>query len=135
MVYSPWPLFIQKFLLLLLYVWYDCVSAFIISLLKINLLEPHKWQLRAYIYQARDILGLDSEGVSDAYAQISFQNVSAKTRVVYETLCPDWDQTLVFEDMPLYGSPNVIAENPPLVFIELFDKDKVVSFSQMTFSK
>lgn len=83
--------------------------------------------MRAYIYQARDILGMDSEGVSDAYAQVSFQNVSATTRVIKETLCPDWDQTLVFEDMPLFGAPNIIADNPPLVFIELFDKDKVVS--------
>ena len=83
--------------------------------------------MRAYIYQARDILGLDSEGVSDAYAHVCFQNVSAPTRVIKETLCPDWDQTLVFEEMSLFGSPAVIAENPPLVFIELYDKDKVVS--------
>lgn len=83
--------------------------------------------MRAYIYQARDILGLDSEGVSDAYAHVCFQNVSAPTRIIKETLCPDWDQTLVFEEMPLFGSPAVIAENPPLVFVELYDKDKVVS--------
>jgi len=72
-------------------------------------------------------LGLDSEGISDAYAHISFQNVSASTRVINETLCPDWDQTLIFEGMSLFGSPSVLAENPPLVFIEMFDKDKVVS--------
>lgn len=87
--------------------------------------EPHKWQLRAYVYQARDILGLDSEGVSDAYAHVCFQNVSAVTRVIKETLCPDWDQTLIFEEMPLFGSPQVLADNPPNVFIELYDKDKV----------
>ncbi|XP_057307144.1 myoferlin-like [Hydractinia symbiolongicarpus] len=87
--------------------------------------NPHKWQLRSYLYQARDILGLDSEGVSDAYAKVCFQNVSENTRVVKETLCPDWDQTLLFEDMSLFGSPKVIAENPPYVTIELFDKDRV----------
>ena len=82
--------------------------------------------MRCYIYQARDILGLDSEGVSDPYAEVCFQHVSQKTRVVKETLCPDWDQTLIFENMSVFGSPKVLADNPPLVFIELFDKDKVV---------
>lgn len=82
--------------------------------------------MRSYLYQARDVLGLDSEGVSDAYANVCFQNVSDNTRVVKETLCPDWDQTLLFEEMALYGSPEVIAENPPYVTIELFDKDRVV---------
>jgi len=86
---------------------------------------PHKYQFRAYVYQARDILGLDSEGVSDAYAKICFQDESQLTRVVKETLCPDFDQTLIFEEMNLYGSPKTLAENPPLVSIEFFDKDKV----------
>ena len=81
--------------------------------------------MRAYIFQARDILGLDSEGVSDAYAKVCFQDRSQNTVVIKETLCPDFDQTLVFEDMQLFGSPEVLEENPPFVSIELFDKDKV----------
>ena len=81
--------------------------------------------MRAYIFQARDILGLDSEGVSDAYAKVCFQNRSQNTVVIKETLCPDFDQTLLFEDMQLYGSLEVLKENPPFVSVELFDKDKV----------
>ena len=81
--------------------------------------------MRAYIFQARDILGLDSEGVSDAYAKVCFQNRSQNTVVIKETLCPDFDQTLLFEDLQLYGSPEVLKENPPFVSVELFDKDKV----------
>ena len=78
--------------------------------------------MRAYIFQARDILGLDSEGVSDAYAKVCFQDRSQNTVVIKETLCPDFDQTLVFEDMQLFGSPEVLEENPPFVSIELLIK-------------
>ena len=90
-------------------------------------LDPHKFQLRVYLYQARDVLGLDSDGVSDAYAKVCFLDQSQSTRVIKETLCPDWDQTLVFEDMNIFGSPKTLAENPPPVVMELFDKDKIVS--------
>ena len=88
--------------------------------------EPHKWQFRAYIYQARDILGLDSEGVSDAYAKVCILDQSKITRVVKETLCPDFDQTLIFEDLFVYGLPKILADNPPQVAVELYDEDRVV---------
>lgn len=83
--------------------------------------------MRCYIYQARDVLGLDSEGVSDPYAYVSFLQCSKKTRIIKQTLCPDWDQTLIFETLPIFGTPQIIADNPPSVFIEIYDKDKVVS--------
>merc|ERR1719210_2865099 len=34
--------------------------------------EKHKWQLRAYIYQARDLLPADDNGLSDPWCQFSF---------------------------------------------------------------
>ena len=61
------------------------------------------------------------------FIQVSFQTQSQNTRVIKETLCPEWDQTLVFEGVQLYGSPKSFAENPPYVVCEAFDKDKVVS--------
>ena len=63
--------------------------------------------------------------MSDPYAQVCFQEKSQTTPVFKETLCPDFDQTLLFDDMPIYGSPQVLAENVPYVVVELFDKDKV----------
>ncbi|XP_047127416.1 myoferlin isoform X1 [Hydra vulgaris] len=87
--------------------------------------KPHKWQFRAYIYQARDILGLDSEGVSDPYAKVCLLDQSKVTRVIKETLCPDFDQTLIFEDLFVFGSPKLFADNPPQVSVELYDEDRV----------
>jgi len=87
--------------------------------------EPHEWQLRAYIYQARDVLGLDSEGTSDPYAQICFEDQSQNTQVIKETLCPDWDETLIFDDINIFGNPKMLTESPPDIVIEVYDKDKV----------
>lgn len=70
---------------------------------------------------------MDSEGTSDAYAKVSFMTQSLRTRVIKETLCPDWDETLMFEDLLLFGSPSTYADNCPYAVVELFDKDKVVS--------
>lgn len=38
-----------------------------------------------------------------------------------------WDQTLIFDEITLYGPPEHIAQNPPQVVIEVFDKDMIVS--------
>jgi len=38
-----------------------------------------------------------------------------------------WDQTLIFDELTLYGSPEEIARNPPEVVVEIFDKDLIVS--------
>lgn len=39
------------------------------------------FQLRAYMYQARSLIGSDASGLSDPYAQIIFGEHSAKTQV------------------------------------------------------
>ena len=46
--------------------------------------------------------------------------------MVRSTLNPTWDQTLIFEDVEVYGDPKTIARNPPDVVMELYDSDQVV---------
>lgn len=87
--------------------------------------KPHKYQLRAYIYQARDLLASDADGFSDPYARIAFGTQSQVTEILARTICPTWDQTLIFENVQIYGSIDKVARNPPEVIIELFDKDPV----------
>ncbi|KXJ28698.1 Myoferlin [Exaiptasia diaphana] len=87
--------------------------------------EPHKYQLRVYLFQGRDLLPADADGLSDPYARVIFQNQSQVTRCIHRTLCPTWDQTLVFDNVNIYGSTELIEKNPPQVVIELFDKDEV----------
>lgn len=87
--------------------------------------KPHKYQLRAYLYQARDLLASDADGFSDPYARIAFGTQSQVTEILTRTICPTWDQTLIFENVQIYGSIDKVANNPPEVIIELFDKDPV----------
>ncbi|XP_033126409.1 myoferlin-like isoform X5 [Anneissia japonica] len=85
--------------------------------------KNYKYQLRAYVYQARDLVASDSDSFSDPYCYVAFSSRSQKTEVIKSTLCPTWDQTLIFEELDLYGSPEMIAANPPVIVVEVFDYD------------
>ncbi|XP_025096654.1 myoferlin-like isoform X4 [Pomacea canaliculata] len=85
--------------------------------------SPVKYQLRAYIYQARDLLAGDDTGLSDPFAQVCFLTQSMVTEKVQKTLCPTWDQTLIFGEIEIYGNPKGMESNPPDIYIEIFDHD------------
>ena len=59
---------------------------------------------------------------------VSFDRYSQHTRVISESLCPTWDQTLIFDGIRLYGDPSVVLDSPPPLVIELYDKDTVVCY-------
>ena len=40
---------------------------------------------------------------------------------------PTWDQTLIIDDIELFGDPKIVAAVPPDVTVELFDEDIIVS--------
>jgi len=44
-----------------------------------------------------------------------------------ETLCPTWDETLVFDDIVVHGLRDELIRSPPVVIIEIYDYDIVVS--------
>lgn len=69
--------------------------------------------------------------ILDPYAHVSFLHMSKTTEVIRTTLNPTWDQTLIFEDIEIYGDPQTIARNPPDVVLELYDSDQVVSCAYM----
>lgn len=62
----------------------------------------------------------------DAYARVAFCKQSAVTAVLTQTLCPTWDQTLIFDEIEIYEGVENVAKNPPSVVVELFDRDSVV---------
>ncbi|XP_076439100.1 myoferlin-like [Babylonia areolata] len=84
---------------------------------------PVKYQLRAYIYQARDLLAADNTGLSDPFAQVCFLTQSAVTELVPKTLCPTWDQTLIFAEVEIHGEARNVQRDPPVAYVELFDHD------------
>ncbi|KAM9847707.1 myoferlin [Aulostomus maculatus] len=83
------------------------------------------YHLRVYVYQARNLCAMDKDSFSDPYAHVSFLHLSKTTEVIRATLNPTWDQSLIFEDIEIYGDPQTIARNPPDVVLELYDSDKV----------
>ena len=87
--------------------------------------NEHKWILRSYIYQARALLSGDKSGLADPYAIISFVNKSKKTHTIKASVCPTWDETVEFKDVPIFGEPEMTLASPPLVVVEFYDKDLI----------
>ncbi|XP_067657682.1 myoferlin-like isoform X1 [Haliotis asinina] len=85
--------------------------------------KSFKYQLRAYIYQARDLLAADDSGLSDPFTRVSFLTQSMVTERLHKTLCPTWDQTLIFGEIEIFGNPKGIESQPPDIILELFDHD------------
>ncbi|KAM8912032.1 myoferlin isoform 1-T1 [Lycaon pictus] len=83
------------------------------------------YHLRCYIYQARNLMALDKDSFSDPYAHVSFLHRSKTTEIIHSTLNPTWDQTIIFDEIEIYGEPQTVLQNPPKVIIELFDNDQV----------
>ncbi|XP_013884160.1 myoferlin [Austrofundulus limnaeus] len=83
------------------------------------------YHLRVYVYQGRNLCAMDKDSFSDPYAHVSFLHISKTTEVIRTTLNPTWDQTLIFEDIEIFGDPKTLACNPPDVVLELYDSDQV----------
>lgn len=108
------------------------------------------------MYQARSLFAADSTGLSDPFARVFFSTQSQVTevstlkksttlfppqsaepasaslgwssvQVLAETLCPTWDQLLVFENVELFGEASELRDDPPIIVIEIYDQDTVVS--------
>eukprot|EP00731_Ephydatia_muelleri_P021451 Em0014g42a len=96
--------------------------------------ECHQYQLRGYIYQARDMHGISSSGFSgsnhsdvpivsaDPYCVVSVGSKSTRTVVVKNTVTPVWDETILL-DVRIYGNPEAIQAAPPLVTLQFRNKN------------
>uniref|UniRef100_A0A3Q3LN49 Otoferlin n=1 Tax=Mastacembelus armatus TaxID=205130 RepID=A0A3Q3LN49_9TELE len=95
------------------------------------------FQLRAHMYQARSLFAADSSGLSDPFARVFFSTHSQVTEVLSETLCPTWDQLLVFDDVELFGEASELRDDPPIIVVEIYDQDTVgkAEYIGRTFAK
>ncbi|KAK4800095.1 hypothetical protein SAY86_025460 [Trapa natans] len=50
------------------------------------------------LIEARELIAADLRGTSDPYVRVHYGNLKKKTKVMYKTLHPRWDQTLEFLD-------------------------------------
>ncbi|XP_020839570.1 otoferlin isoform X4 [Phascolarctos cinereus] len=99
--------------------------------------KKQEFQLRAHMYQARSLFAADSSGLSDPFARVFFITQSQCTEVLNETLCPTWDQMLVFDNLELYGEAHELRDDPPIIVIEIYDQDTMgkADFMGRTFAK
>uniref|UniRef100_A0A3B4BFR6 C2 domain-containing protein n=1 Tax=Periophthalmus magnuspinnatus TaxID=409849 RepID=A0A3B4BFR6_9GOBI len=94
------------------------------------------FQLRAHMYQARSLFAADNSGLSDPFARVFFSTHSQVTEILNETLCPTWDQLLVFDDVELFGEASELRDDPPIIVIEFYDQDTgKAEFIGRTFAK
>uniref|UniRef100_A0A3B4THD9 Myoferlin n=1 Tax=Seriola dumerili TaxID=41447 RepID=A0A3B4THD9_SERDU len=87
--------------------------------------RSYLYHLRVYVYQARSLSSMDKDSFSDPYAHVSFLHVSKTTEKLRATLNPTWDQTLIFNDVEIYGDPQNVVHRPPDVVVEFYDHDQV----------
>ncbi|KAK6628981.1 hypothetical protein RUM43_002798 [Polyplax serrata] len=81
--------------------------------------------LRAYMYQARSLIGSDASGLSDPFARVILGEHCKTTQVLDETLSPTWDELLIFDEILFWGTREDIKKDPPNIIIEIFDQDRV----------
>ena len=65
--------------------------------------------------------------LTDPYVRVAFCNQSQKTEWQQQSLCPKWDQTLVFPQVELFDTIENVVRRPPNIIMEVFDRDPVVS--------
>ncbi|ELK23215.1 Fer-1-like protein 5 [Myotis davidii] len=84
---------------------------------------PHYYQLFCYIYQARNLMGNQVQTFQEPFVRLVFLNHSQCTQTLRSSAAPTWAQTLIFQHLLLYESPHDTRESPPLVVLELWQRD------------
>uniref|UniRef100_A0A453DT93 C2 domain-containing protein n=1 Tax=Aegilops tauschii subsp. strangulata TaxID=200361 RepID=A0A453DT93_AEGTS len=57
------------------------------------------------IIEARDLVAADLRGTSDPYVRVQYGNKKKRTKVIYKTLAPNWNQTFEFAET---GEPMIL---------------------------
>ena len=63
----------------------------------------------------------------DAFCRCVITYKPQETFVVWETRSPTWDTMLKYCDIELWGDVTELAVNPPVIVLEIFDRDAGVS--------
>lgn len=85
--------------------------------------EKHHFQCRAHIFRAKFKVGADKSGLSDPYIRVIIFGQSKITQSKKATLCPVWDETLLFPKITLFGPAQFYRDNPIPIIVEAFDKE------------
>ncbi|GAB6020839.1 hypothetical protein CHUAL_003493 [Chamberlinius hualienensis] len=91
--------------------------------LQLQFLESYLFELRCYLYQAKQLLSGDRTGFSDPFARISFLSYTTQSHYISESLCPTWEETIILPNITLPGTLNFWLTFPSPIIIEIYDKD------------
>ena len=67
----------------------------------ISITDTLIFELRAYIYQGCNMIGLDASGLSDPFVKIKFYNQSVTGKIISQTNNPAWNITLFLDEVYL----------------------------------
>ncbi|KAF6270415.1 fer-1 like family member 5 [Rhinolophus ferrumequinum] len=85
--------------------------------------KPHYYQLFCYIYQARNLIVHRIQTFQGPFVRLVFLNHSQCTQTLRDSVAPTWAQTLIFQHLLLYENPQDTRDSPPLVVLELWQRD------------
>ncbi|CAI2734909.1 unnamed protein product [Schistosoma spindalis] len=84
--------------------------------------ESSRFQLRCYIFIARDLIASDSSGMSDPMARVLIGPHVLQTQALYQTMSPMWDVVL-YKQVTFYQNAQSVKQNLQEVIVEIFDID------------
>ena len=85
------------------------------------------WESRNGILSGLQINFVIFSFILDAFCRCVVTNQSRDTFVVWCTRSPTWDMTMKYTNIELWGDVTEFAVNPPIIVLEVFDKDAGVS--------
>ncbi|CAL8093929.1 unnamed protein product [Calicophoron daubneyi] len=81
-----------------------------------------RFELRCYIFIARNLICADSTGTSDPLARIIIKEHVLETQTLYKTSSPMWD-VLLHKEVVFYYEPESVKQSMNEIIVELFDVD------------
>ncbi|CAF3351971.1 unnamed protein product [Rotaria sp. Silwood1] len=82
------------------------------------------YELRCHCYKARSLNASDETGFSDPYLSITAGNETQTTPILKESLCPQWNITLVFQNLVHVGNRETAEQTIGNVVVECYDYDE-----------
>ncbi|TGZ70323.1 hypothetical protein CRM22_003257 [Opisthorchis felineus] len=85
-------------------------------------LQRSRFELRCYIFIARNLIASDESGLSDPLARVLIKEYVLQTQPLYQTMSPMWD-VLLHKQLLFYHDPKSMKENLQQLVVEVFDVD------------
>ncbi|KAF6770095.1 hypothetical protein AHF37_10114, partial [Paragonimus kellicotti] len=81
-----------------------------------------RFELRCYIFIARNLLASDKSGLSDPLARVLIKEHVLQTQPLYQTMSPMWD-VMLHKQLVFYYDAESAKQNHQQLVVEIFDVD------------